>query len=84
LILLSWQAQFRAANGDPAFMRLHAHLPSDYCEAALAAGLRIRACHEPLLTPAAAVTPAADRLPEANRAAFVGLPAVIIWDLEKP
>lgn len=84
LIILSWQAQFRTANGDPAFMRLHAHLPSDYCQAALAAGLRIRACHEPLLTPSAAVTPAADRLPEANRAAFVGLPAVIIWDLEKP
>ncbi len=84
LILLGWQAQFRTASGDVAFMRLHAHLPSDYCEAYTAAGLRIHAFYEPLLTPAAAATPAADRLPEANRAAFVGLPGVIVWDLEKP
>ena len=84
LIFLGWQAQFRTVGGDAAFMRLHAHLPSDYCAAFTAAGLRIRSCYEPLLTPAAAVTLAVDRLPEANRAAFVGLPGVIIWDLEKP
>jgi hypothetical protein len=29
------------------------------------------------------VTAAAERLPEANRAAWVGLPGVVIWDLEK-
>jgi hypothetical protein len=28
--------------------------------------------------------PAAERLPEANRAAWVGLPGVLIWDLERP
>ena len=84
LIHLGWQAQFRTVSGDAAFMRLHAHLPSDYCEAYTAAGLRIHAFYEPLLTPAAAATPAADRLPEANRSAFVGLPGVIVWDLEKP
>jgi len=38
---------------------------------------------EPLLTPESAVTPAAGRLAEANRAAFAGLPGVIGWDLEK-
>jgi hypothetical protein len=30
------------------------------------------------------VTAAAERLPEANRAAWVGLPGVVIWDLERP
>jgi len=84
VIALGWQAQFRTASGETAFMRIHAHLASDYCRAAVAAGLRIRGCHEPALTPEAAVTPAAERLPEANRAAFVGLPGVIVWDLEKP
>lgn len=84
IVMLGWQAQFRTAGGDPAFMRLHAHLPSEYCDACMAAGLRIRGCYEPPLTATSAVTPAADRLPEANRAAFVGLPGVIIWDLEKP
>jgi SAM-dependent methyltransferase len=83
LVLLGWQAQFRTASGGSGFMRLHPHLPSDYCQAFAAAGLRVRACHEPLLTPEAAVTAAAERLPEANRAAWVGLPGVLIWDLEK-
>jgi len=83
LILLGWKAQFRTAGGEAGFMQLHPHLPSDYCQASAAAGLRVRGCHEPLLTPEAAVTVAADRLPDANRAAFAGLPGVIVWDLEK-
>ncbi len=83
LILLGWQAQFHAASGGAGFIRLYPHLPSDYCQAYAAGGLRIRSCYEPRLTPEAAVTAAAERLPDANRAAFVGLPGVIIWDLEK-
>jgi SAM-dependent methyltransferase len=82
LILLGWQAQFRTAAGEPGFMRLYPHLPSDYCRAYAAAGLRVRGCHEPLLTPEAAVTLASERLPDANRAAFAGLPGVIVWDLD--
>ncbi|HYB41898.1 MAG TPA: class I SAM-dependent methyltransferase [Candidatus Methylomirabilis sp.] len=83
LILLGWQAQFRGASGDPGFMRIHPHLPSEYCQAFAAAGLRVRSCHEPRLTADAAATVAAERCPAANRAAFVGLPGVIVWDLEK-
>ena len=83
LILLGWQAQFRTAAGEAGFMRLYPHLPSDYCRAYAAAGLRVRGCHEPLLTPEAAVTVAAEQLPEANRTAFAGLPGVIVWDLDK-
>jgi hypothetical protein len=30
------------------------------------------------------ITVAAERLPEVNRAALVGLPGVVLWDLEKP
>jgi SAM-dependent methyltransferase len=82
LVLLGWQAQFRTASGT-GFIRLHPHLPSDYCRSSAAAGLRVRSCHEPRLTPEAAATPAAERLPDANRAAWVGLPGVLIWDLEK-
>jgi hypothetical protein len=83
LVLLGGQAQFHTAYGGTGFMRLHPHLLSDYCQAGAAAGLRVRACHEPRLTPEAALTAAAERLPEANRAAWVGLPGVVIWDLEK-
>jgi hypothetical protein len=28
--------------------------------------------------------PAATIVPEATRAAFLGLPAVLVWDLERP
>jgi ubiquinone/menaquinone biosynthesis C-methylase UbiE len=83
LVLLGWQAQFRTTGGQAGFMRLHPHLPSDYCQAFAAAGLSVRGCYEPRLTAAAAMTVAAERLPEANQAAFAGLPGVIVWDLEK-
>jgi SAM-dependent methyltransferase len=83
LVILSWQAQFRTTDGAKGFMRLHPHLPSEYCQAFAAAGLRVRSCHEPSLTPEAAMTVATERLPDANRAAWVGLPGVLIWDLEK-
>jgi ubiquinone/menaquinone biosynthesis C-methylase UbiE len=83
LIMLGWQAQFRTEGGSAGFMRLNGHLLSDYGQAASAAGLRIRSFQELRLTPEAAVTVATERLPEANRAAWVGLPGVVIWDLEK-
>lgn len=83
LIVLGWQAQFRDGDGRAAFMRIHAHLPSDYAKVFAAAGLRIRNCFEPRLSDDSAVTVAKDRLPEANHLAYVGLPGVIVWDLEK-
>lgn len=82
LVSLGWQAQFPAAGTQKGFMRLHRHLPSEYITAANAAGMELRSLQEPPLTEAAAVTPAGDILPEANRAAFVGLPAVSIWDFQ--
>ena len=83
LVVLGWQAQFPTDHGR-AFMRLHSHLVSDYAAAALAAGLVIGWCEEPLLTPAAAATPTADLIPEANRDAYVGLPGVLVWAFERP
>ena len=63
-------------------MRRYGHLASEYTGAAAAAGLSLRSLAEPPLTESAAVTPAADIVPDANRAAFTGLPAVSIWDFE--
>ena len=88
LVILGWQAQFPVHDGedeqDPqrGFMRLHCHLASEYTSAATAAGLRLRSLAEPPLTESAVVTPAADIVPDANCAAFTGLPAVSIWDFE--
>jgi SAM-dependent methyltransferase len=83
LIMLGWQAQFKTEGGDAGFMRLHEHLLSDYGAAAADAGLRIRSFQELRLTPESAITVATERLPEANHAAWVGLPGVVVWDLEK-
>jgi len=88
LVTLGWQAQFAAHDGGDGngprrgFMRLHCHLASEYISAAAAAGLLLRSLTEPPLTESAVVTPAADIIPSANRAAFAGLPAVCIWDFE--
>jgi SAM-dependent methyltransferase len=82
LVSLGWQAQFPARDEQRGFMRLHCHVPSEYISAANSAGMRLRSLEEPPLTETAAATPAADIVPEANRAAFVGLPAVSIWDFE--
>lgn len=82
LISLGWQAQFPAGNEQKGFMRLHCHALSEYINAANSAGLQLRSLQEPPLTVTAAATPAADIVPEANRAAFAGLPAVSVWDFE--
>ena len=71
-------------SGDAGFMRLHRHMLSDYAAAATAAGLRIRSLQELPLTPESAITVASERLPEANQAAWVGLPGVVVWEFEKP
>jgi SAM-dependent methyltransferase len=84
LIMLGWQAQFRTEGGGAGFMRLNGHLLSDYGRAVNDAGLRIRSFQEIRLTPESAITVATERLPEANHAAWVGLPGVVIWELEKP
>jgi SAM-dependent methyltransferase len=83
LVGLAWQAQFPAAAGGRGFMRLHQHLHSEYLSAATAAGLTFRSLEEPVLTPASVVTAAADIVPDANRQAYAGLPALTIWDFER-
>jgi len=82
LVALGWQAQFAGADGR-AFIRLQPHLVSDYASAALAAGFAVRGVEEPRVTDEAAATPTAALVPEANSAAYVGLPAVVVWEFER-
>ncbi len=81
LVALGWQAQFRTADGGTGFVRLHRHLPSNYAQAAVEAGLAIVNLFEPLLPADSAVTVAQGLIPEANAIAWAGLPGVIVWDL---
>jgi SAM-dependent methyltransferase len=82
---LGWQAPFEDGSGNRRFVREHTHTHADYLDAFDRAGLRLRRCLEPVLTPpqVAAKRRAFGHIPEAALAAYVGLPAVLVWDLEK-
>lgn len=82
---LGWQAPFRDASGQRRFVREHPHTQSDYLTAFQRAGLDLVTCLEPALT---------ERelrlrqrmwrfIPEATLAAYEGMPAVLVLELEK-
>jgi SAM-dependent methyltransferase len=82
---LGWHAPFEDAEGQRGFVREHSHTHSDYLAAFRAAGLVVRDCVEPELTAetAQAKRRAFRHIPEATLAAYVGLPGVLVWDVEK-
>lgn len=78
--LLGWHAPFSGADGSRGFVREHPHLHADYLDAFTAAGLELTACVEPTITEGelSAKRRAFRHLPEATRAAYLGLPAVLV------
>ncbi|GHG48108.1 MULTISPECIES: class I SAM-dependent methyltransferase [Amycolatopsis] len=88
----------RGADGRPGRLRSYRHPIGDYLRAALAVGLQVRRCEEPLLPsgdPPAAGEPAggpgpwelwpwslAGLVPEAARAVNTGAPALVIWHFQ--
>jgi len=67
------------------FVRNLVHPVSDYVGAALAAGLAVRACREPVVPQVAIDThPAHAVVPDAVSQAFAGLPFLLIWRFELP
>ena len=83
--LLGWQAPFADAIGRRSFVREHPHTHAEYFAAFVASRLRVRDCVEPRLTDELIRSKrrAFTHIPEATRAAYAGLPAVLVWDLEK-
>jgi SAM-dependent methyltransferase len=83
--LLGWHAPFEDGLGQRRFVREHAHTHADYLAAFSSAGLHVRGCIEPKLSAAevAAKRRAFRHLPDATTAAYVGLPAVLVWDTER-
>jgi SAM-dependent methyltransferase len=79
------QAFFAAEDGSLAFVREHVHLYGEYLDAFAAAGLAVIRCVEPRYTPQEAEMQglAARFIPDAARAAFAGVPAALIWQLER-
>ena len=80
---LGWNAPFTDAGGARGFVREHTHTHADYLAAFRAAGLRVHDCVEPELGAADVEHKrrAFRHIPEATLAAYVGLPAVLVWDV---
>jgi hypothetical protein len=78
-------AFFTAADGTSAYVRGHPHSHGDYLEAFAAAALTLRRCIEPRFAHAEVEMqqPAAGFVPEATEAAYLDLPAALVWDLAK-
>ena len=84
--LLGWHAPFTGKDGRRGFVREHPHLHADYLAAFANAGLKVLACQEPPLTErhVTAKRRAFRHLPAATAEAYLGLPAVLVWEAEKP
>ncbi|MDQ1456160.1 MAG: hypothetical protein QOH28_1780 [Actinomycetota bacterium] len=83
--LLGWHAPFEDEHGRRRFVREHTHFHADYLAAFRSAGLHVRLCIEPELGAAevASKRRAFRHVPDAALAAYVGLPAVLVWDTVK-
>ncbi len=76
------QGFFRTAEGGTAFVRNHLHLVSTYLAAFDAVGLRVRRCVEPPVV--VGLGGLVHRFfPDAERQALSGLPAALVWQLER-
>jgi ubiquinone/menaquinone biosynthesis C-methylase UbiE len=83
--LLGWQAPFEHGPGKRGFVREHPHTHAEYLRAFRSAGLAVRGCAEPELKAdqVQAKRRAFRHIPEATTQAYLGLPAVLVWDAEK-
>ncbi|MFE7464094.1 class I SAM-dependent methyltransferase [Streptomyces sp. NPDC057499] len=84
VIALQGQCLFVHGAEELAFVRNHVHLPSHYLNAFGRAGLRVRGCHEPLFNGSLAPGGYEEFIADAARAAWDGLPIVVVWDVEVP
>jgi ubiquinone/menaquinone biosynthesis C-methylase UbiE len=82
---LGSHAPFTDENGQRRFVREHTHTHTDYLGAFRSARLHVRQCVEPVLTATevAAKRRAYRDIPEAALAAYVGLPAVLVWETQR-
>ena len=82
---IGWHAPFADASGQRGFAREHPHSHAEYLAAFKDAGLSVCECVEPRLEleHVRSKRRAFEHLPEATVSAYAGLPAVLIWGLEK-
>ncbi|ANW17087.1 class I SAM-dependent methyltransferase [Streptomyces clavuligerus] len=83
VIALQGQCLFVHGEDRLAFVRNHVHLPGRYIEAFTSAGLSVRACHEPVFNGRLAPGGYEEFIADAARAAWEGIPIVIVWEAVK-
>ncbi len=81
--VLGWRAVYVAADGTRTMIPEYPHMPSAYVRAFGAAGLTVRRCLEPSLSPEQARARAKAGHEDAFAQALTGVPAVIVWEAEK-
>ncbi|MCT2591775.1 class I SAM-dependent methyltransferase [Streptomyces sp. N2-109] len=84
VVSLQGQCLFVAGSERLAYVRNHVHLPSDYFAAFRAAGLSVRDCREPVFNGRLAPGGYEEFIADAARAAWDGIPLVIIWEVVVP
>lgn len=84
-VLLGGHASYMSANGTAGVIHQYVHLPSTYLESFERAHVRVVCCLEPLHDGrTVAKVPSFGLVPDATRAAFIGIPVAIVWNLERP
>ncbi|MEO3973682.1 class I SAM-dependent methyltransferase [Streptomyces sp. CAU 1734] len=83
VIALQGQCVFVEGGDRLAFVRNHVHLAGDYIAAFAAAGLTVRACVEPVFNGRLAPGGYEEFIADAARAAWDGLPIVVVWEAVK-
>jgi SAM-dependent methyltransferase len=84
-IHLGWHARFTGADGERGFVREHPHGHAVYLRAFRKAGLSVIDCAEPALGDAhvRAMRRVFAAIPAAALQAYRGLPAVLVWHLQR-
>ncbi len=82
--VLGWRAVFVDGQGRRSMIPEYPHSHADYIAAFVSAGLVVRRLLEPPLTPQQARARAKADLGDAFEQALTGLPAVIVWEAERP
>jgi ubiquinone/menaquinone biosynthesis C-methylase UbiE len=82
MVLLAGQPIFAYKPGELAFVRTHPHQVSDHLTAFATHGLSFISCHEPRYAGPLPPGGHEERIPDAARAAWAGIPSAIIYEMQ--
>ena len=82
MVLLAGQPIFAYTPGELAFVRIRPHQVSDHLRAFATHGFAFVSCHEPLYAGPLPPGGYEERIPDAARAAWAGIPSAIIYQMQ--